>query len=245
MNNVNYIRSALIKKYVDSDFILDRSGLNLVEIVGESFIADENWIIKEPNEEYIQRELDWYKSQSLYVKDIPGKTPAIWKQVADKDGKINSNYGFLIWSDENYNQYENVLKELKKNPNSRRAVMIYNRPTMHSEYYHNGGSDFICTFANSFLIRDNKLVSHYLMRSNCAVFGFGNDVAWAKHVQKQLANELDIETGNLIWTATSLHVYEFHFKFLEKIFRDSIGDKNYDINTDTKWSDSWKRYTNQ
>ena len=52
------------------------------------------------------------------------------------------------------------------------------------------------------------------MRSNDAVFGYNNDYAWAKYVQKELADELNIEVGDLIWTASNLHIYERHFGFL-------------------------------
>jgi thymidylate synthase len=220
MQKVSDIRAKLIQSYKDQDFVIDKTGVKTIELIGESFIADEDWIIRKPNYEYIERELEWYKSQSLYVADIPGETPAIWKQVASKSGKINSNYGYLIWSSENFNQYQKVLDELTANPNSRRAVMIYNRPSMHYEYNTNGMSDFICTYANTFLIRDDKLISHYLMRSNDAVFGYDNDIHWAMYVQKKLATELGIECGNIIWTATNLHVYERHFKFIEELMNE-------------------------
>jgi thymidylate synthase len=220
MQRVFNIRNQLIQKYRDEDFVIDKTGVKTIELIGESFIADEDWIIRKPNYDYIERELEWYKSQSLFVADIPGETPAIWKQVADKDGKINSNYGYLIWSQENGDQYSHVLDELRHNPNSRRAVMIYNRPSMHTDYYANGMSDFICTYANTFLIRDGKLISHYLMRSNDTVFGYTADVHWSLRVQKQLALDLGVEVGDLIWTATSLHVYERHFKFIEDLMND-------------------------
>lgn len=220
MQKVADVRAKLIQKYKDQDFVTDKTGVKTIELIGESFVADEDWIIRKPNYEYIERELEWYASQSLYVKDIPGDTPAIWKQVSSTDGKINSNYGYLIWSDDNYNQYQNVLQELTNNPNSRRAVMIYNRPSMHLDYNENGMSDFICTYANTFLIRDNKLISHYLMRSNDAVFGYDNDIHWSMYVQKMLATDLGVEVGDIIWTATNLHVYERHFKFIEELMND-------------------------
>ena len=220
MNRVSDIRAKLIEKYKNQNFVIDKTGVKTIELIGESFVVDEDWIIRPPNYEYIEREIQWYESQSLYVEDIPGQTPAIWKQVADKNGKINSNYGYLIWSEENGRQYEHVLDELRKNPNSRRAVMIYNRPTMHSDYCTDGMSDFICTYANDFLIRDGKLISHYLMRSNDAVFGANNDFAWARHVQTELAKDLNVETGDLIWTVSSLHVYERHFQFIDKLIEE-------------------------
>ncbi len=217
MQRVADIRAKLIQKYKDQDFVIDKTGVKTIEVIGESFIADEDWIIRKPNYEYIERELEWYKSQSLYVDDIPGETPAIWKQVASHDGRINSNYGHLIWSKENGDQYQNVFEELYLNPNSRRAVMIYNRPSMHQDYKKDGMSDFICTYANTFMIRDGKLISHYLMRSNDAVFGYDNDIHWAMHVQKSLSQHLEVECGDIIWTATNLHVYERHFKFIEEL----------------------------
>jgi thymidylate synthase len=220
MQRVADIRAKLIRKYKDKDFVIDKTGVKTIELIGESFIVDEDWIIRKPNYEYIERELQWYESQSLYVEDIPGETPAIWKQVSDKNGKINSNYGYLVWSAENGDQYNFVLQELRENPNSRRAVMIYNRPSMHTDYCADGMSDFICTYANAFLIRDGKLISHYLMRSNDAIFGFNNDVHWAMYVQKQLAEDLEVEVGDLIWTATNLHVYSRHFKFIEELMND-------------------------
>ena len=221
MNRVSDIRAKLIQKYKNQEFVIDKTGVKTIELIGESFVVDEDWIIRPPNYEYIEREIQWYESQSLYVEDIPGQTPAIWKQVADKNGKINSNYGYLIWSEENGRQYDNVLNELKKNPNSRRASMIYNRPTMHSDYCKDGMSDFVCTYANDFLIRDGKLISHYLMRSNCAIFGANNDFAWARYVQQKLAHDLDVAVGDLIWTASSLHVYEYHFCHIEKLIQES------------------------
>jgi len=221
MQLVRDIRKQFIDKLADKDFVTDKQGGKVIEIVAATFIADEDYIIRLPNYDYIKREIEWYESQSLYVSDIPGQTPKIWEDVADSTGKINSNYGYLIWSKHNYRQYDHVLEELENNPNSRRAVMIYNRPDMWYDYKRYGMSDFICTYSNTFLIRDNKLISHYLMRSQDSVMGYNNDVGWAKHVQKKLLADLkptypDLELGDLIWTATSLHVYERHFKYLEK-----------------------------
>lgn len=220
MKKVADIRNLLIEKYKNQDFVIDKTGVKTIELIGESFVVDEDWIVRPPNYEYIQREIQWYESQSLYVDNIPGQTPAIWKQVADKNGKINSNYGYLIWSEENGRQYENVLVELRSNPNSRRAAMIYNRPTIHADYNKDGMSDFICTYANTFFIRDDKLVSHVLMRSSDSVFGWNNDIAWFRHVQQKLANDLEVEVGDMIFTASSFHVYERHFVHIERLIEE-------------------------
>ena len=129
--------------------------------------------------------MEWYLSQSLYVKDIPGAVPKIWQDVSSRDGKINSNYGYLVFNSENYAQYENVLMELSRSPNSRRAVMIYTRPSMHSNWCVDCMSDFICTNAVQYMIRNGELQVIVQMRSNDAWAGYRNDYAWQKVCSRQ------------------------------------------------------------
>jgi len=40
------------------------------------------------------------------------------------------------------------------------------------------------------------------------------------HVQKKLAADLRVGVGDLIWTATNLHVYERHFSHIEKLIEN-------------------------
>lgn len=225
---VKDIKKSIIEKYKTEQFVIDKTGCKTIEIINASFVADEESILRSPNYAYIKRELDWYESQSLNVNDIPGETPAIWKAVSDKDGKINSNYGYLIYSEENYSQYLNVLAELGKDPNSRRANMIYTRPNIHIEAFSNGMSDFICTNNVQYFIRDNQLITSVNMRSNDAVFGYNNDFAWQKHVRDKLIEDLETDTGKryssgpIHWNVGSLHVYERHFGLIEKEIENEI-----------------------
>ena len=218
---VEDIRKSIIQKYKDGCFVVDKSGCKTVELEAVSFNANETSIFGKVDGDYIQRELEWYKSQSLNVDDIPGKTPAIWEEVSDISGYINSNYGYLIYSWENDDQYQNTISTLENDPYSRRAVMIYTRPSMHYEFCTNGMSDFICTNTVQYLIRDNKVNAIVQMRSNDVVFGYRNDYAWQKYVLNKLTNDLKesnplLEEGNISWQVGSLHVYERHFGLIEK-----------------------------
>jgi len=228
---VNDVRELLAQQYLNERFTTDKSGVQTVELVGVSFIADKALIFGSENAQYIQHELDWYLSQSLNVNDIPGKTPTIWNAVATPDGFINSNYGYLALSKENGSQYENVRNELCVNPESRRAVMIYTRPTMHTDWCAGGMSDFICTNAVQFLLRDSQLHMIVQMRSQDAVFGYKNDYAWQKYIQGCMLEDLEFRTGNKIaagsitWQVGSLHVYSRHFKYIKDyLSQDDILD---------------------
>lgn len=215
INSVQDVRDQFTALYKDGEFVTDKSGAKTLEIFGATFIADEPVIFGTLNEDYAQRELEWYKSMSLYVNDIPGGVPKIWEQVASKNGRINSNYGYLIYSTGNHSQYKNVLSELKANPFSRRAIMIYTRPSIWNEYNENGMSDFICTNTVGYVIRNGKLNAHVSMRSNDVVFGYKNDKFWQDYVHSTLAEDLGVEVGQMIWTVTSLHIYERHFNLIE------------------------------
>ena len=215
MNTVANIREIFKTRLNKKEFVRDKSGVDTIEIIGASFIADEPLIFGVLNEEYIKRELTWYESQSRFVKDIPGKTPAIWEMVSSIYGEINSNYGWCIWSEENHNQYNSALKELKKNPDSRRAIMVYTRPNIQTDYCRDGMSDFICTNTVQYFIRANKLITFVSMRSNDVVFGYRNDYAWQKHVTDKLAADLNVEAGEIIWNVGSLHVYSRHFDLVK------------------------------
>lgn len=206
------IKNILINKYKNQDF--DATGN--VSIIAAAFVADKGYILRKPNKDYIKREFEWYMSQSLNVNDIPGDVPEIWQKVADKDGFINSNYGWTVFSDENYNQFNKAKYELQRNPNSRQGVIIFIRPTMHEDAVFNGRHDFICTYCYNFKIEQNKLYMIVNMRSNDCVFGYNNDYAFADYVFDRMAKELNIEKGIIFWRADNFHVYPRHFKYLKE-----------------------------
>ncbi len=227
------------KKINSEEFVIDKTGVKTVEILGLRLELNplqpilNFYNIRKSPEKYIQKEIEWYDSQDLCVKDI-GQHAKLWLDVCTKDDKqtVNSNYGYLIYSKENFNQYENTLKELIKNSFSRRAIMIYNRPSMHYEYNENGRSDFVCTLAQQFFIRDNKLISIVEMRSTDMMYGFFSDFPWFSTVQNRLLNDLqktytNLQMGQLIWISNSGHLYEKHFPLIIEIIE--AAKKNGDL----------------
>lgn len=217
------IRNELKEKYARCEFREGKYG-KTVEIQNAHFLADKDWIIREPNYDYAKREIEWYESQSLYVKDIPGEVPKIWQVCADRDGKINSNYGFCIFSDENCNQFDHCVKRLLDDHYTREACMIYTRPSMQIDCNANGMHDFMCTYSAQVFLNETdndkyKLDYTVFMRSNDTVFGYTSDIVWHRYVQSKMVNELkrydrDVIAGDIIWNAASLHVYERHFHLL-------------------------------
>ena len=217
MDTVADIRQHFIDELKDEAFTIDKTGQKTIELIGASFLATENSIFGTPNADYIDAEIDWYLSGSTNIYDIyvDQDPPKAWEYSANRHGEINSNYGYLIFSDKYYRQYDNVLTELLENPDSRRACMIYNRPSIWTEFNENGKNDFICTNAVTYYIRNNELQSVVQMRSNDVVFGYKNDYAWQQYVLKTLAGDLGIKPGFIHWQVQNLHVYERHFHLVK------------------------------
>lgn len=221
----------LYDKVQNKDFVVNLkcdnpSGTKIVELLAPRIELDPSQPYlsfpgRKTPEKYCLAELNWYTSQDLSVEEI-GQVAKIWTQIASEDGKVNSNYGWCIWSDKNYSQFDHCLNELLECPDSRRACMIYQRPSMWEDYNKGGMSDFICTWGTHWFIRDNKLHCIVLMRSNDAIFGFFNDFFWHCYVYNLMWRRLgekyeDLESGSIIWQPDSFHVYERHFGLLEEM----------------------------
>jgi len=222
MQNVQDIRNHFLRALIEENFTTDRTGSKTIELLGASFIANENAIFGTPNEDYIQKELEWYDSESTNIYDISNEPPKAWKMTANDHGEINSNYGNLIYNAKHYNQYYNVLSELRGNEDSRRASMVYQRPSIWVDYNDNGKNDFICTNAVTYYIRDDQLHCVVQMRSNDVVFGYKNDYAWQEHILHQLCEDINeyqgrapLTVGNIHWQVQNLHVYERHFDLVK------------------------------
>ena len=229
MNSVKDIREFFINELKDEAFTIDKTGQKTIEMIGANFVASEPSIFGKPSQSYIDAEINWYESESTNIYDIHGtdqEPPAAWKYSADKHGNINSNYGHLVFSDKYFNQFDMAFNELWCNPDSRRAQMVYNRPSIWVEFNEGGKSDFICTNAQTFYIRDGVLMMVSQMRSNDVVFGYKNDYAWAQYLMDKFVAQWntmaaatgehgEIEKGMLIWSVMNLHVYERHFHLVE------------------------------
>lgn len=110
----------------------------------------------------------------------------------------------------NVNQFKAAIDMLKKNPDSRRAVVaIYNW----MDLYGYGGKNTPCTLNLQFLIRNDKLLMFTNMRSNDAVKGLTNDLIVFTMAQEFVANQLGLKCGSYFHNAASFHLYEEDWKY--------------------------------
>ena len=161
------------------------------------------------NAEYAEAEWQWYLSGDRNIDklgELYGKTPEIWKRMADEDGNVNSNYGWQ-WQRNiegtNLNQIEWVVKLLKQYPITRQAaISIFD-----GKETKNYAKDTPCTYAVQFSIINNELCMSVYMRSNDIWYGFCNDQYQFSSLQKMIAERLNLKIGWYYHHAHNMHLY--------------------------------------
>ena len=155
------------------------------------------------SEEYAEAEWQWYLSGDRNIAklgELYGKIPEIWKRMADKEGNVNSNYG---WQWQRNEQLDDVILQLKNRPDTRQAVIsIYDGKEI--EKY---TTDTPCTYAVQFTIVNNRLDMCVTMRSNDLWYGFCNDQYQFSKLQETVSERLEIETGVYYHFAHNMHLY--------------------------------------
>lgn len=159
---------------------------------------ERNW-----NEEYAAAEWAWYLSGDPRVTTLGklyGKIPAIWKNMADKNGEVNSNYGYQ-WR--RNDQLENVINILEHGFDTRQAaISIYDGKEINKYEF-----DTPCTYAIQFTVVQSKLYMSVYMRSNDLWYGFCNDQYQFASLQEMVAERLNLPVGTYYHHAHNLHLY--------------------------------------
>lgn len=100
-------------------------------------------------------------------------------------------------------QYKFIIDELRRNPSSRRAVMVIWDKTK-DDY----SDEPPCFNHAQFFIRDNKLHMKVLFRSNDACKATFMNAFALIMLQKRVADELGVEVGTYTHRANSFHAYQ-------------------------------------
>ena len=171
---------------------------------------------------YAVGELAWYLSGSNRVADI-SQYAKKWFEISDDGETNNSAYGYRIFEKFGFDQWEYVKGLMKKDPNTRQAVIhikdASDTPT----------KDTPCTVYLQFFLRDNKLNLSVHMRSNDIWMGVPYDMFSFCFLQVKMAMELGVEIGTYTHYAGSLHMYQRDYEAaLERCQASALGMNSYE-----------------
>ena len=144
---------------------------------------------------------------------------------------------FMIGADENvweYTYHERyayqvpfIISELKRNPDSRRAIM--NIRDFNTDSANN---DPACMQSIQYFIRDDKLHCKILFRSNDLAEAFFYNAFALIRLQEKIAAELNVGVGTYTHRSNSMHCYEKDFDliagYIKGINEREFADLTYD-----------------
>lgn len=145
-----------------------------------------------------------------------------WEQP--NPGKTPSPQDYARYTNTSIDQVANVIQLLKKDMDSRQAVMTIWNPAL--DWVES--KDIPCNNWIQFLVRKLPntpegiyipgLVMNVTVRSNDAMWGFSgiNFFEWAI-LQQYIADAIGVEVGPINWFAGSFHLYEQHYERAKSI----------------------------
>ena len=179
---------------------------------------------KKLSKKYLLAELLWYINERNDVEFI-SQFASLWANITDDGKTSNSAYGYILGKKYGFNQIEQIIEVLKKDPDSRRAVLNISDPAINRVTT----KDMQCTVCLQFLLRDNKLHCIVFMRSNDIWYGLPYDVVYFTFLQKYIAYRLGVGYGTYTHISGSMHMYLKDEENIKKIIEDD-SECHFDIN---------------
>ena len=201
-----------------------------------NWVADQDSMIGSVNEDWVRRELDWFRKGSDKLDDMEGPVPALFKACAGTDGRVNSAYGYVLFNKGDRVPAQPSLFDravdafLQEGLGTRHAVVIVSDRDIHYLAHYNERNDFICTNALNFMVdSEDRLHIIAQMRSMDAVFGYRADYSMWDDLMNYMLGNLEhaypeLTRGDITFQVANLHVYPRHFDLLYKTATD-IDDK--------------------
>lgn len=125
-----------------------------------------------------------------------------------------SDYGKRIFNpDEGTDQIANVIELLQEDPHSRRAIIPILFPSDSARFK---SKDFSCAFGLAFRIKNNKLHSTLIMRSNNALRLLNVNLFEFTLIGEIVARELGIEYERHTHLSISMHIFQSDVKKIMK-----------------------------
>ncbi|RIY33101.1 thymidylate synthase [Psittacicella hinzii] len=212
-----------MKQYLDllrhiqsnGQFKSDRTGTGTQSVFGYQMRFDLNEgfplvTTKKLHIRSIIHELLWFLNGDTNIKYLNDNKVTIWDEWADENGSLGPVYGkqWTAWETADgkvINQIEQVINEIKTNPDSRRLIV---------SAWNVGDLDKMalapCHAFFQFYVNNGKLSCQLYQRSCDTFLGLPFNIASYALLVHMVAQQCDLEVGEFVWTGGDVHIYENH-----------------------------------
>jgi thymidylate synthase len=155
-------------------------------------------------------ELLWFLRGDTNVKYLNEHGVTIWDEWADEKGNLGRVYGaqWRDWHGANgarVDQIDNVITQIKKNPNSRRLIVSAWNPAEIEKM-----ALPPCHVLFQFYVQDGELSCQLYQRSCDLFLGVPFNIASYALLTMMMAQAIELTPGDFVHTFGDLHLYQNH-----------------------------------
>lgn len=137
-------------------------------------------------------------------------------QYSDDGINLHGAYGFRWRRHFEVDQLDWVIDLLKREPNTRRAVLEMWDAVVDIDAVDHNGQDVPCNTHAYFCFRDGKLDMMVTCRSNDVVWGcYGANAVHFSYLMEYVAQSIGVEMGRYYHVSYDYHIYERHWPLMQ------------------------------
>ena len=161
-------------------------------------------------------EMLWFLKGSTNIQYLVDNNVHIWDAWADEHGNLGPVYGkqWISWAGENgeaINQIERVVESIRTNPDSRRHIVnAWNVSDLHRMALPP------CHMFYQFWVGNGRLSCQLYVRSNDLFLGAPFNIAEYALLTHMMAQQCDLDVGELVYTIGDAHIYLNHLDQIEE-----------------------------
>lgn len=184
----------------------------------------------------ILHELLWFLSGETNIRYLKENNVSIWDEWATPEGELGPVYGaqwrnWLGADGKTYDQVTALVDGLKNNPDSRRHIIngwnVALLPDEKQKPWENAAAGKMalppCHVLYQFYVANNKLSASLYIRSNDLFLGNPYNTASLAFLTHMLAQQCDLDVGEIILSIGDAHIYSNHFEQVETQLQRSPG----------------------
>lgn len=173
----------------------------------------------------ILHELLWFLSGETNIKYLQDNGVSIWNAWATESGELGPVYGaqWRRWQgadDQVFDQISTLVGGLKNNPDSRRHIIsgwnVALLPDETKKPWENAEAGLMalppCHLLYQFYVAEGKLSASLYIRSNDLFLGNPYNTASLAFLTHMLAQQCNLEAGDIIISIGDAHIYSNHFE---------------------------------
>lgn len=173
----------------------------------------------------ILHELLWFLSGDTNIRYLKDNGVSIWDEWATADGELGPVYGaqwrrWLGTDGREHDQITALVDSLRNNPNSRRHIIsgwnVAELPDEHQKPWENAAAGKMalppCHVLYQFYVANNRLSASLYVRSNDLFLGNPYNTASLAFLTHMLAQQCDLDVGEIILSIGDAHIYSNHFE---------------------------------